>query len=395
MFPPNSRMRANRALSTAAAELPRGCAPLQERAGPSPRVSTELPRTGPLGLLNAFTVDVEDYYQVQGIGDLIGRDRWDDYESRVVANTHRLLQLLDRHQIRATFFVLGWVADRHPNVVRDIVRSGHELGCHGYWHRLIYEQTPEEFRADVRRARDLLQDAVGEPVVAYRAPTFSIIKRSLWALDVLAEEGFEIDASIFPIRHDRYGIPGAEPAPHRIATTAGLLWEFPSTVLRFAGLNVPVSGGGYFRLYPVRWTNRFLGSVNQKLGRPFVFYIHPWELDPEQPRLKVGSWTSRARHYLNLSSTERKLETMLSTFRFGTLGDVIGHLYRSDTCPFEEEPATGSQGTSSAVPGAKPTQESEGRLQLCSRCERCPYSRRNGNGGPLCAARVFEVASAQ
>lgn len=347
-------------------------------------------------LLNAFTVDVEDYYQVQGIGDVIGRDRWDDHESRVVANTHKVLQLLDRHQIRATFFVLGWVADRHPQLARDIVRSGHELGCHGYSHRLIYEQTSEEFRDDIQRARDLLQDAVGERVTAYRAPTFSITKRSLWALDVLAEEGFEIDASIFPIHHDRYGIAGAEPAAHRIATTAGLLWEFPSTVLRFAGLNVPVSGGGYFRLYPIRWTNRFLGSVNRKLGRPFVFYVHPWELDPEQPRLKVGSWTSRARHYLNLNSTERKLDTLLSSFRFGTLADVIGQLQPPDTCLFEEEPAAGSRSTSPPAAGAEPAQKSRTRLQISSCCEGCPHSRRNGtNGRPLCAARVFEVTSAK
>jgi len=379
-----------------AAELLHGSGPLPSRVRASSPSVTESFGKGPVELLNAFTVDVEDYYQVQGIGDVIGRDRWDDYESRVVANTHKVLQLLDRHQTHATFFVLGWVADRHPQLAREIVRSGHELGCHGYGHGLIYEQTRDEFRADLQRARDSLQDAVGERVRAYRAPTFSITKHSLWALDILAEEGFEIDASIFPIHHDRYGIPGVEPAPHRISTTAGLLWEFPSTVLRFAGLNVPVSGGGYFRLYPIRWTNRFLGSVNRKLGRPFVFYVHPWELDPEQPRLKVGSWASRTRHYLNLSSTEHKLEKLLQRFRFGTLGDVIGRLQSPDTCPFEDELAAGSRSPSPAPAGEESMQSSDARLQIHARCERCPQGRRNGTGdGPLCTARVFEVVSAE
>jgi polysaccharide deacetylase family protein (PEP-CTERM system associated) len=344
-----------------------------------------------LKLLNAFTVDVEDYYQVQGIGDLIGRDRWDQYESRVVASTHKVLELLDRHRVRGTFFVLGWVADRHPQLVREIVRSGHELGCHGYSHRLIYEQSPEQFRADLQRARGSLEDAVGERVAAYRAPTFSITERSLWALDVLAEEGFEIDASVFPVHHDRYGIPGAEPAAHRIAASGGLLWEFPSTVLRFAGFNVPVSGGGYFRLYPVRWTNRFLGTVNRKLGRPFVFYVHPWELDPEQPRLKVGSWTSRARHYLNLSSTQRKLDTLLSTFRFGPLTEVIGQLQPPDDCPFSGQRAAGSPRRVGPAAGEESTQQGNVELRLCSCCQDCLHNRRNGtNGTPRCAARVFE-----
>ncbi|MHB1035988.1 MAG: XrtA system polysaccharide deacetylase [Pirellulales bacterium] len=275
--------------------------------------------------LNAFTVDVEDYYHVSGFEHHVSRRSWHAYKSRVVPNTHRMLDLLEEHGVRATFFVLGWVAERFPRLVREIRDAGHEVGSHSYWHRLIYRLTPEEFREDLVRSRDVLQDILGEAVTAFRAPSFSITKHSLWALDILVEEGFRYDSSIFPVYHDRYGIPGARPDLHEIATEAGPLWEFPTSVLQFGKLNIPVSGGGYFRLYPVKWTLRCLARINRTWRRPFVFYVHPWEIDPGQPRLGIGSLKTRFRHYVNLSSTESKLRLLLGRFRFARLCDVVGH----------------------------------------------------------------------
>ena len=284
--------------------------------------------------LNAFTVDVEDYYHVSAFERQIERSHWERYDSRVAANTLRALDLLDRHRTKATFFVLGWIAQRWPDLVREIHRRGHEIGSHSYWHRLIYDQSPEEFRRDLRWSRDVLQDAIGAPVRAHRAPSFSITRQSLWALRILAEEGFLMDSSVFPIRHDRYGIPGSRPEIHRLDTTAGPLWEFPMSVVRLAWMNVPVGGGGYFRLYPIGWTLRLLARINRIHRRPFVFYVHPWELDPGQPRLRAGSRLMRARHYLNLAGTETKLEILLKAFRFGRLCDFL---------PGEASPADGSE----------------------------------------------------
>jgi polysaccharide deacetylase family protein (PEP-CTERM system associated) len=273
--------------------------------------------------LNAFTVDVEDYFQVSAFEREIDRDHWDHYASRVEANTQRMLKLLDRHNTRGTFFVLGWVADRYPHLVREIQACGHEIGSHGYWHRLVYEGTADQFRADIRRSKDVLEDILGDAVTAYRAPSFSVIRKSLWALDILAEEGFRIDSSIFPIRHDRYGIPDANPRIHQIATQAGPLWEFPASVVRCLGTSVPVSGGGYFRLLPLAVTLRCLAHINRVCGVPFIFYVHPWEIDPGQPRLPIRSRLSRFRHYVHLDTTERKLSRLLSRFRFGTVGQVV------------------------------------------------------------------------
>jgi polysaccharide deacetylase family protein (PEP-CTERM system associated) len=273
-------------------------------------------------IVNAFTVDVEDYFQVSAFEKHIPRDQWDRWESRVEANTHRILQLLDRHGVKATFFVLGWIAERYPELVREIHACGHEIGSHTYWHRLIYEQTPAEFRADLRRSRDVLQATIGQPVTAHRAASFSITKQSLWALEILVEEGFLVDSSVFPIHHDRYGIPGAEPRLHRLITAAGPLWEFPPSVARFAGLNVPVSGGGYFRLYPLPWTLYCLRRINRVQRQPFVVYFHPWEFDPGQPRIRA-SQLSRFRHYVNLSRNQRKLDGLLRRFHFGRLYDAI------------------------------------------------------------------------
>ena len=274
-------------------------------------------------LPGAMTVDVEDYFQVSAFERHVKRECWDQYESRVVGNTHRVLRLFAEHEVRATFFVMGWVAHRFPDLVRDIRRDGHEIGSHSYWHRLIYRQTPDEFRADLRQSRDVLEDILGEPVTAYRAPSFSITPQSLWALDILVEEGFTIDSSIFPIRHDRYGMPDANPRPHRLSLSAGSLWEFPLSVVRYCGLNIPVSGGGYFRLFPLPWTVFCLRKL-QKMGQPFVFYFHPWEVDESQPRLPAVSMLSRFRHYVNIDHNQRKLDALLRLIHFCPMGEVVG-----------------------------------------------------------------------
>jgi polysaccharide deacetylase family protein (PEP-CTERM system associated) len=275
--------------------------------------------------LNALTVDVEDYYHARVFERYVSRRQWDGYPSRVVLNTRRLLELFARHDVRATFFVLGWVGHRFPSLVAEIAAAGHEVGCHSYWHRLIYDQTPSAFADDLKQARDVLQQALGKSVTAYRAPGWSITERSRWALDILADEGFTHDSSILPTYHDRYGIPNEHPFPHRIERGGRRLWEFPPSVLRLAGINVPVSGGGYFRLYPVRWTAYGLQRVNRRADQPFLFYVHPWEVDPDQPRLTPG-WRAWWLHSLNLASTEGKLDWLLSQFHFGCLSEVIEQL---------------------------------------------------------------------
>lgn len=281
-------------------------------------------------LLHAFTVDVEDYFQVSAFERSIRKDQWESYESRVVENTHRLLRLLAECDARGTFFVLGWVAERFPGLVRDIHRAGHEIGTHSFWHRLVYEQTPDEFRADLARSCDVLAQIVGEPIRAYRAPSFSITHKSQWALPILAEQGITCDSSIFPILHDRYGMPGARRDIHRLETAAGSLVEFPPAVLGSGRTALPVGGGGYFRLYPWSLTRRCLAYLERQ-NRPLMFYTHPWEVDPAQPRLPAGSWLSRARHYVNLSSTYGKLQKLLTTFRFGPMRDVIAQAAVANT----------------------------------------------------------------
>lgn len=272
-------------------------------------------------LVNALTVDVEDYFHVSGFDGVIDRRDWDDLPSRVALGTDRILDALAAADARATFFVLGWVAERQPSLVRAIRAAGHEIGSHGYGHRLIYDQTPDEFRADLRRSLDALQDCVGERVTCYRAPSFSITSRSLWALDVLAEEGITLDSSIYPTHHDRYGIPGTPLEPHRIVRPAGTLWEFPPPVCRLMGYPMPVGGGGYFRLYPYAVTRLGLSRINAE-GRPFSAYLHPWELDPEQPRFRAG-WARSFRHYVGLRRTEGRLAELLRDFAFGTISESL------------------------------------------------------------------------
>ncbi|NOX54759.1 MAG: DUF3473 domain-containing protein [Planctomycetes bacterium] len=272
--------------------------------------------------LNVLTVDVEDYFHVQAFADQVSPRTWAKYSSRVVQNTHRVLRLLKEHDVQATFFVLGWVADRFPRLVRDILDDGHEIGCHSFFHRLIYELTPDEFREDLLMATKAIGEITGGPVQAYRAPSFSVTNRSLWALDVLIDEGYRYDSSIFPIRHDHYGLPGAERFPHLIERSHGALWEFPPSTIRLGRWNVPVAGGGYLRLYPLRLSLRWMDQLNRVERQPFLCYVHPWELDPEQPRLP-GRWKSRWRHYQNLRTTQRKLQAVLSRYRFAPLGDVL------------------------------------------------------------------------
>jgi polysaccharide deacetylase family protein (PEP-CTERM system associated) len=278
-----------------------------------------LPRTE---IVNAMTVDVEDYFHVSAFQDTVPRALWDRLESRVVRNTRRLLELFEQRDTRATFFVLGWVAERHPSLVREIAAAGHELASHGYGHRLVYEQSPREFREDIRRSRDVIAAAAGVTVHGYRAPSFSITKQSLWALDIIHEEGFAYDASVFPVRHDRYGLPSAPRHFHALEQRTGTLWECPGSTVRIGGVNLPVGGGGYFRLLPYAWTRWGMSRVNNKEGRATVFYLHPWEIDPDQPRLN-GSLLSRYRHYTNLSRTEKRLKRLLSDFRFAPLSELL------------------------------------------------------------------------
>ena len=244
----------------------------------------------------------------------------------MVGNTQKLLAIFEQFDVRGTFFVLGWVAERHPQLVRDIAARGHEIACHGYSHRLVYEQSPEEFYAETLRAKNLLEEITGSAVVGYRAASYSIVRESLWALDILVELGFAYDSSIFPVRHDRYGIPNAERVPHRLATLNGKsIVEWPLATARILGCRLPVAGGGYFRLLPY-WLSRWgLASINRRELQPFIFYLHPWEVDPEQPRVSA-SWLSRFRHYTNLGKCEERLRRLLGEFRFGAAIDGLVQL---------------------------------------------------------------------
>jgi polysaccharide deacetylase family protein (PEP-CTERM system associated) len=270
-----------------------------------------------------MTIDVEDYFHVSAFDGVIPRQRWDTLESRVSANTDRLLEILGDSGVRGTFFVLGWVAERFPDLVRRIAGCGHEIASHGYGHRLVYDQTPDAFREDVRRAKALLEDAASTEVGGYRAPSYSITPRSLWAIDVLIEEGYWYDASIFPILHDRYGIPVSPRAPYRIERRAGTLVEVPGSTVRLGTYNLPIAGGGYFRLLPYAWARWGIGRLNQLEGQPAIFYLHPWEIDPDQPRLPTGT-LSRFRHYRNLHRTEDRLRALLSDFRFAPVRTLLG-----------------------------------------------------------------------
>jgi len=279
-----------------------------------------------VGVGNALTVDVEDYFHVAALAPSISPDSWISRESRVVGNTQKLLSIFEQFDVRGTFFVLGWVAERYPQLVSDIAARGHEIACHGFSHRLVYEQSPEEFYAETLRSKTLLEDITGSPVIGYRAASYSIVRKSLWALNILVELGFVYDSSIFPVRHDRYGIPNAERVPHRMSTPNGAsIVEWPLATAKILGFRLPVAGGGYFRLLPY-WLSRWgLDSINRSELQPFIFYLHPWEIDPAQPRV-AASLLSRFRHYTNLGKCEERLKRLLDDFRFGTVRDGLEKL---------------------------------------------------------------------
>ncbi len=273
--------------------------------------------------LHAFSVDVEDYFQVSAFERNIPREKWDSFSCRVEMNTKKILRILAEHHVRATFFILGWIAERYPHLVREINRAGHEIGTHGYWHRLIYTQTPGEFRTDLRQSIAVLENIIDRPVTSYRAPSFSITQKSHWALEILIEEGILLDSSVVPVYHDIYGIPEAQSGLHRLETSSGSIWEFPPAVCNFFGtrLRLPVGGGGYFRIYPFRFTRWCLQRLENQ-GQTLMFYIHPWEVDPDQPRLRA-TFKSRFRHYCNLSRTLKKLDRLLMAFQFGPIREVL------------------------------------------------------------------------
>jgi polysaccharide deacetylase family protein (PEP-CTERM system associated) len=328
-------------------------------------------------IANALTIDVEDYFQVHAFSKAVDPKRWDSFDQRVGRNTYRVLDLLDQMsdqrsaisgqhsgssiqnpasgkngeqstddgcspRLQATFFVLGWVAERFPQLVKEIHKRGHEVACHGYSHRCIYEQTSMEFAEDVKRAKAILEDIIGKKILGYRAPTYSITKRTLWALDILLALGFEYDSSIFPVKHDYYGFPEAPRFPFKVsAGSEGILFkqfgekepikpsstaspttliEYPLTTARVLGVNIPIAGGGYFRLLPYSMTKYLLKRVNNDEKQPFIFYFHPWEIDSEAPRIEAAGAISKFRTYVNLAKMETRLRKLLEDFAFCSLG---------------------------------------------------------------------------
>ncbi len=269
-------------------------------------------------ITNYLTIDVEDYFHVSAFENKIRFEEWGNYESRVVNNTRKILEILsEAGEIKATFFILGWVAEKHPDIVKEIDASGHEIACHGYQHRLVYNMTQDEFRGDLEKAKDILENITGVKVTGYRAPSYSITNKSLWAFDILEEIGFEYDSSVFPINHDRYGIPGAPRFQYKLPDNN--LVEYPISTSKILWLNVPVSGGGYFRLFPYWFTKINLKKINNNENKPFVFYLHPWEIDPEQPRINGATALSKFRHYNNLSKTAKRFKMLLRDVKLGPI----------------------------------------------------------------------------
>lgn len=296
-------------------------------------------------MLNGMSVDVEEHFQVSAFDGVVPREAWDDIPSRVQDNTGRLLDLFDESGVKATFFVLGWLGDRYPQLVRAIADRGHEIASHGYSHRLVYEQDLEVFRREVELSRRILQDASGQAVDGYRAASFSIGQSNLEALDVLVEAGFSYDSSIYPVLHDRYGMPGAPRHIHALTTPRGhSLLEVPPTTMQLLGLTLPVAGGGYLRAYPAAVSRWAIRRLNDKEGWPAIVYVHPWEFDPEQPRIEAPL-ISRWRHYHGLRSTAVKMRQLLRRFRFGPIREVIRETDIDTPNPFPPtvETVAGSQ----------------------------------------------------
>jgi len=280
---------------------------------------------------NALTVDLEEYFHVSAYASSVRVEDWDTIPSRVAESTDHILSLLDRHNRKATFFVLGWVAKKTPEVVRRVASAGHEIACHSYLHRRVFELTREEFREDTRRAKSLIEDVTGKQVLGYRAPSFSITASSTWAMQILIEAGFQYDSSIYPVKHPNYGLPQAPRTPFRVSTPSGTLLEYPMTALEYSGHRAPLAGGAYLRALPyfyTRWAIRYLNAVEHS---PACVYLHPWELDAGQPLMK-GSLTSRMRHRMGLRGTRRKLDKLLRDFEFCPLGKLVSEL-GSSTSP--------------------------------------------------------------
>ncbi|HEX5437710.1 MAG TPA: XrtA system polysaccharide deacetylase [Gemmatimonadaceae bacterium] len=268
-----------------------------------------------------FTVDVEEHFQVSAFDDLVPRSQWASYPSRVASTVDLLLDLLAQHNAKGTFFTLGWIADRHQDVVRRIAAAGHEIASHGWWHRRVTAMTPEEFRDDIRASKALLEDVSGQPVVGFRAPSFSIVPGLEWAFDVLIEEGYRYDSSLFPIRRPGYGYPSAPPIPHVIRRASGSLCELPLTTTVVGKLRIPAAGGAYLRHFPYGVIRRAFREHDES-GIPGMFYIHPWELDPDQPRLPVG-WPTRMRHYAGLQRTQARVQRLLGALRFTSVSRCL------------------------------------------------------------------------
>ncbi len=271
---------------------------------------------------NAMTVDVEDYFQVSAFESFIRRAEWDRLPSRVQRNTERILELFEEHGVHGTFFALGWIAERHPSLIKKLVACGHELASHGYAHTRIYQQPLAEFREDVARTKKLLEDLGGCEVKGYRAASFSIRKDTLWAADILQEVGYVYSSSVYPVHHDLYGMPDASRFPYHHNGGNGLL-EIPITTVKTMGQNLPMGGGGYFRIYPYGFFRRALRRVNHTEGQSGIFYFHPWEIDPDQPRQRNAGLKSRFRHYVNLHKTEPRLRQLLVDFQWGRIDEVF------------------------------------------------------------------------
>lgn len=272
--------------------------------------------------INAMTVDVEDWFQVSVLRNKIRFEDWHRQECRIQRNIDRILTLFSEHKVKGTFFVLGWIAEHFPQVVKDIKAEGHEIGCHSYAHKVIFEHSREDFVEDLHRSTALIEDLTGNPIEFYRAPSWSITRDSLWALEVLVERGFKYDSSLFPVRHDLYGIEDVPRFPFYMEfVNGGKITEFPPSTLRIAGNNVPFAGGGYLRLFPYTFVKQGIRSLNRK-GHPVVFYFHPWEIDPGQPRVDIKG-LSKIRHYTNLEETENRLRDLVKSFKFSTLSDVM------------------------------------------------------------------------
>lgn len=275
---------------------------------------------------HAMTIDVEDYFHVSAFANTIKPDNWDNWPSRVEKNTRKLLTLFADADIKATFFVLGWVAERFPSIVKEIDDAGHEIASHGYSHQLIYNQTPETFKQETQKSKEILENIIQRPVCGYRAASYSITHKSFWALDILSELGFKWDSSIFPVHHDRYGVAGSPTDPYTIqAPCGGSLHEFPLTTAKVLGFPIPAAGGGYFRQYPYALSKWLFNHASNNGKKSLIFYLHPWEIDPDQPRVPGASKLSRFRHYTNLDRCEARLTQMLRDFSFTTVSDVLQH----------------------------------------------------------------------